>query len=94
MAALRAHRGELIDNLIEQHGGRIAITAGDSILMEFASAVDAVRCAIAMQEGMAARNASVALERRIEFRIGINVGDVLAQGDDLLGEGVNIAARP
>lgn len=93
IAAQRAHRAELIDPLIERHGGRIANTAGDSLLIEFPSAVEAVRCAIAMQEGMAIRNADIADNRRISYRIGINVGDVIAEGDDLLGDGVNVAAR-
>jgi TolB-like protein/class 3 adenylate cyclase len=93
LAALRAHRDELIDALIDQHSGRIANTAGDSILMEFPSAVEAVRCAITLQQGMAVRNQDVPTERRIEFRMGINVGDVVVHGDDLLGDGVNIAAR-
>ena len=93
LRALRAHRAELIDPLIEQHGGRIANTAGDSLLLEFPSAVDAVRCSIAVQEGIAERNGDREPDRRISFRIGINVGDVVAQGDDLLGDGVNIAAR-
>jgi len=93
LAALRAHRAELIDGEIARYGGRIANTAGDSMLIEFPSAVDAVRCAVSMQKGMAARNEAIAPERRIEFRIGINVGDVVPDGDDLLGDGVNIAAR-
>ncbi len=93
LRALRAHRTELIDPLIEQHGGRIANTAGDSLLLEFASAVDAVRCAIAFQKGMAERNVGIEWDRSIVFRIGINVGDVVAQGGDLLGDGVNVAAR-
>jgi adenylate cyclase len=93
LAALRAHRDGLIDELIGQHSGRVANTAGDSILMEFPSAVEAVRCAIAIQQGMEVRNNDVSPEDRIEFRIGINVGDVIVQGDDLLGDGVNIAAR-
>ena len=93
LRALRAHRAELIDPLIEQHGGRIANTAGDSLLLEFPSAVDAVRCSIAVQEGMAERNSAIDEGRRIAFRVGINVGDVIAQGGDLLGDGVNIAAR-
>ena len=75
------------------HGGRIANTAGDSLLIEFASAVDAVRFSIAMQEGLAERNRNIVEDRRVVFRIGINVGDVIAEGDDLLGDGVNIAAR-
>ena len=93
LRALRTHRAELIDPLIEQYGGRIANTAGDSLLLEFPSAVDAVRCSIAVQEGMLESNREVDADRRIEFRIGINVGDVVAQGNDLLGDGVNIAAR-
>ncbi len=93
ITALRSHRAQLLDGLVERHGGRVANTAGDSIVIEFPSAVEAIRCAIAVQRGMAARNDGVAPERRIQFRIGINVGDVVAQGDDLLGDGVNIAAR-
>ena len=93
LAAQRAHRAELVDPLIAEYGGRIANTAGDSLLIEFPSAVEAVRCSIAAQEGMAARNAGVPEDRRILYRIGINVGDVVAEGDDLLGDGVNIAAR-
>ena len=93
LTAQRAHRAELIDPLLEKHGGRVANTAGDSLLIEFPSAVEAVRCAVAVQEGMAARNADVAPDRRIEFRVGINIGDVVDQDGDLLGDGVNIAAR-
>jgi len=93
LRALRARRAELIDPLIEQHGGRIANTAGDSLLLEFPSAVDAVRCAIAVQESMAERNSDFEPDKQIRFRVGINVGDVVVQGDDLLGDGVNVAAR-
>ena len=93
LRAFREHRAELIDPLIEQHVGRIANTAGDSLLLEFPSAVDAVRCSIAVQEGMAQRNSDIEADRQIVLRIGINVGDVVAQGDDLLGDGVNVAAR-
>ena len=93
LRALRAHRKELIDGLIEEHGGRIANTAGDSLLLEFPSAVDAVRCAIAVQQGMAERNQDIEENHQILFRIGINVGDVIAEGNDLLGDGVNVAAR-
>jgi TolB-like protein/Tfp pilus assembly protein PilF len=89
----RAQRAELIDPLIAQHGGRIANTAGDSLLIEFPSAVEAVRCAVAVQDGMRARNATVPEDRRILYRVGINVGDVVSMGHDLLGDGVNIAAR-
>ena len=93
LTALRAYRTDLIDPLIATHKGRIANTAGDSLLIEFPSAVEAVRCAIALQDGMAARNADIADDRRILYRIGINVGDVVDQDGDLLGDGVNIAAR-
>jgi TolB-like protein/class 3 adenylate cyclase len=93
LQALRAHRSELIDRLLREHGGRIANTAGDSLLIEFASAVDAVRCSMAVQEAMVQRNADTPPEKRLNFRIGINVGDVIAEGEDLLGDGVNIAAR-
>ena len=93
LAARRAHRAELIDPLLARHGGRIANTAGDSLLIEFSSAVEAMRYAVAMQAGMRERNANVPAARRIEYRIGVNVGDVMAEGDDLLGDGVNVAAR-
>ena len=93
LTSLRAHRTEFIDPLLQQHNGRVANTAGDSLLIEFPSAVEAVRCALAMQEGMTSRNASISEDLRIEYRIGINVGDVVAEGDDLLGDGVNVAAR-
>ena len=93
LAAQRAHRNDLINPLLEKHNGRLANTAGDSLLVEFPSAVEAVRCALALQEGMIDRNAPVSQELRIEYRIGINVGDVVAEGDDLLGDGVNVAAR-
>ncbi len=90
---LRAHRRELIDPKIAEYRGRIANTAGDSLLIEFPSVVEALRCAIDMQQGMASRNSGKPVDRRIEFRIGINLGDVIAQEADLLGDGVNIAAR-
>ncbi len=93
LRALRAHRQELIDRLIDEHGGRIANTAGDSLLLEFPSTVDAMRSALAVQEGMAERNRDVEADHQIRFRIGINVGDVIAEGDDLLGDEVNVAAR-
>ncbi len=93
LRAQRAHRTELIEPLLEKYGGRVANTAGDSLLIEFPSAVEAVRFAVAMQEGMSARNSSGPEERRIQYRVGINVGDVVAEGEDLLGDGVNIAAR-
>lgn len=90
---LRALRRELIDPAIDEHHGRIVKTTGDGLLVEFASVVDAVRCAIAIQRGMARRNTEMSPEKRIHFRIGINLGDVVADGDDLLGDGVNVAAR-
>jgi class 3 adenylate cyclase len=92
LAALKRHRGELIDPEIREHRGRIVKTTGDGILVEFTSALDAVRCAVAVQRGMAATAAGLP-EERIEYRVGINVGDVLADGDDILGDSVNIAAR-
>jgi TolB-like protein/class 3 adenylate cyclase/tetratricopeptide (TPR) repeat protein len=93
IARLRALRRELIDPTIASHGGRIVKTTGDGILIEFASVVDAVRCAVEVQRGMASRNSDVAQDKRIEFRVGINLGDVVVEGDDLLGDGVNVAAR-
>jgi class 3 adenylate cyclase len=90
---LRALRRETIDPAIREHHGRIVKTTGDGLLIEFASVVDAVRSAIAIQRGITRRNTEVSPEKRIEFRIGINLGDVVAEGDDLLGDGVNLAAR-
>ena len=90
---LRAHRSELCDPAIERHRGHIANTAGDSILAEFGSVVDAVVCAVEIQRGMIARNAQVLPDQRMEFRIGINVGDVITDGTDIFGDGVNVAAR-
>src|SRR6185436_8002260 len=85
LAALKAHRKEVIDPLIAQHQGRIFKTTGDGLLIEFASIVDAVRCAVVIQQGIESRNANVDETRRIRFRIGINVGDVIAEGDDIFG---------
>src|SRR6202166_1371132 len=93
LAALKAYRRELIDPKISEHRGRIVKTTGDGALVEFASAVDAVRCALEIQRAMAGRNADVPDNRRIEFRIGINVGDVIIDEGDIYGDGVNIAAR-
>jgi adenylate cyclase len=90
LGALRGHRTELIDPLLTKYGGRIANTAGDSLLLEFPSVVDAVRCGVAMQKGLAERNKDIAEERRIQFRVGVNIGDVVVDGDDLLGDGVNV----
>ncbi len=91
--ALKAHRRELIDPAIASHHGRMVKTTGDGALLEFASVVDAVGCAVVIQRGMVSRNASVAEDLRIVFRIGINVGDIIIDGDDIFGDGVNIAAR-
>ena len=82
-----------MDGLIAEHGGRIANTAGDSVLAEFPSAVDAVQCAVAVQEKLAEASAGEPEDRRLQFRIGIHVGDVVVRGGDLLGDGVNVAAR-
>ena len=84
---------ELIDPKIAEHRGRIVKNTGDGLLAEFASVVDAVRCAVEMQRAMAERNAGTPPESRIEFRVGINLGDVIAEEHDIFGDGVNIAAR-
>ena len=90
---LKEHRRALFDPKIIEHRGRIVKTTGDGLLVEFASVVDAVRCAVDVQRGMAERNAEIAEERRLDFRIGINVGDIIIDGDDIYGDGVNVAAR-
>jgi TolB-like protein/class 3 adenylate cyclase len=90
---LKALRRELLDPKIAEHKGRIVKTTGDGMLVEFVSVVDAVRCAVVVQQAMPERNTSVAADNRIELRIGINLGDVIVEGDDLYGDGVNIAAR-
>jgi len=93
LASLRAHRRDFLDLKIAEHRGRIVKTAGDGLLIEFASAVDATRCALDVQQGMKERNISVPQDKRLEFRIGINVGDVIIEDNDIFGDGVNIAAR-
>ena len=93
LAALRAHRSELIDPLIAEHGGRIVKTMGDGLLLEFPSVVGAVKCAIDIQLGMATRNKLVEEDNRISFRVGVNLGDIAIDGDDIHGDGVNVAAR-
>jgi adenylate cyclase len=93
LAAFKALLRELIDPKIAEHRGRIVKTTGDGLLVEFASAVDAVRCAMEIQRAMTERSAKVSKDRRIEFRIGINVGDIIVDKDDIHGDGVNIAAR-
>jgi adenylate cyclase len=90
---LKALRRELVDPKIAAHHGRIVKTTGDGLLVEFASVVDAVRCAVEVQQAMPERNTGVAVDNRIELRIGINLGDVIVEADDLYGDGVNIAAR-
>jgi TolB-like protein/class 3 adenylate cyclase len=89
---LREHR-DVTDVLVAKHGGRIVKTTGDGLLLEFPSVVDAVECAVAVQAVMAERNEGVPQDRRMLFRIGINLGDILIEGDDILGDGVNVAAR-
>jgi adenylate cyclase len=90
---LMAHFGELINPKIGEHRGRVVKNTGDGLLAEFASLVDAVRCAVEVQRGVAERNEGTPPEKRIEFRIGINLGDVIAEGEDIFGDGVNVAAR-
>src|ERR1700688_1877979 len=94
LARLRGLRSDLIDPAIDAHNGRIVKRTGDGSIVEFRSVVDAVRCAIEVQNGLIERNAGVPEDRRIEFRVGIHVGDVVEESDgDLMGDGVNIAAR-
>ena len=93
LTKLKAHRRELIDPKIAEYGGRIVKTIGDGLLLEFRSVVDAVRCAVDVQKSMAERNVSVPPNERIEFRVGINIGDIIIDGDDIFGDGVNVAAR-
>ena len=93
LARLRTHRQELIDPAIAKNKGRIIKTTGDGMLVEFQSVTEAVQCAVEVQERMARRNADVAPARWLQFRIGINLGDVIVEGDDILGDGVNVAAR-
>jgi adenylate cyclase len=93
LARWRAHWDELIEPVIREHDGRVVRITGDGILAEFASVVNAVRCAVAFQRGMAERNADIAPDQRIAFRIGLNVGDVIIDRGDMWGEGVNVAAR-
>src|ERR1700747_1589591 len=89
---LREHR-KVTDALVTKHGGRLVKTTGDGVLLEFPSVVDAVECAVAVQGVMAERNEGIPQDRRMLFRIGINLGDILIEGDDILGDGVNVAAR-
>src|SRR3990167_1136903 len=93
LAALKALRAGIVDPAIAAHGGRIVKTTGDGLLVEFPSVVDAVRCVIEAQTAMAATGTDTPADRRIAFRIGINLGDIIIDGDDIFGDGVNIAAR-
>jgi adenylate cyclase len=93
LARLKAHRRELIDPKIAEYHGRTVKLTGDGALVEFPSVVGAVRCAVEIQRGMAERNAELPEEKRIEFRIGINIGDIISDGDDIYGDAVNVAAR-
>jgi adenylate cyclase len=90
---LKEHRAALLHPKVAEHRGRIVKTTGDGVLIEFPSVVDAVRCAVEMQLGMAERNADISVERRIELRMGINLGDIIIDADDIYGDGVNVAAR-
>jgi class 3 adenylate cyclase len=90
---LKAHLGELIEPKIAEHRGRVVKNTGDGLLAEFSSVVDAVRCAAEVQRAMADRNAETSEDKRITFRVGINLGDVIAEPDDIYGDGVNVAAR-
>ena len=92
LAQLKGHRQALVDPKIEEHR-RIVKTTGDGILVEFACVVDAVRCAVEVQREMSERNARSSVDKRIEFRVGINLGDIIIDDDDIYGDGVNIAAR-
>jgi TolB-like protein/class 3 adenylate cyclase len=93
LARLKAHRRELVDPTIREHRGRIVKTTGDGMLVEFASPVEAARCAVEVQRAMLDRNADIPVDKRILFRVGINLGDVIAEDGDLFGDGVNVAAR-
>ena len=93
LVRLRTIRGELIDPAIATHHGRLVKTTGDGLLVEFSSVVDALQAATEIQTGMAERSADLPVDTRIEFRIGLNVGDIVVEADDIFGDGVNIAAR-
>ena len=93
LAAVKADIVEIFEPGITSHRGRIFKTMGDAVLAEFASVVDAVRCAVELQRDLAKRNANTHADRRIEFRIGVNLGDVVTEGNDVFGDGVNVAAR-
>src|SRR5215472_13112734 len=90
---LRSIRAEVVDPKITEHRGRIVKTTGDGLLVEFASVVDAMRCATEIQNGMAKRNVDIDAKKHIELRVGINVGDIVVEDGDIFGDGVNVAAR-
>src|SRR5216683_7255805 len=92
LRSLSGHR-KIIDGLIDRHHGRFVNSAGDSVLAEFASVVEAVNCAVDIQTALKTENLSLPPERRMEFRIGVNLGDVMVEGDQIYGDGVNVAAR-
>jgi adenylate cyclase len=93
LARVKAHRIELAEPLIAEHHGRVVKLTGDGALVEFGSAVDAVECAVVIQKGIAEREGAEPEERRIRYRIGINIGDIVLEGGDIFGDGVNVAAR-
>src|SRR5215469_14696796 len=90
---LKAHRREFVDPKITEHSGRVVKNTGDGVLAEFPSVVDAVRCGAELQRAMIDREVGIAEDRRIRFRVGINLGDVIVEADDIFGDGVNVAAR-
>jgi adenylate cyclase len=93
LAALKTIRTDFINGKITEHQGRIVKLMGDGMLAEFPSVVNALACAVEVQRGMRDRNAGISQDQRIEFRIGVNLGDVIVEGDDIYGDGVNVAAR-
>src|SRR5262249_51443749 len=93
LAILKSRRSEILQPLVAKHHGRVVKLMGDGMLVEFASAVDAVECAVQLQEAMQAANSGLPEDRRIVLRVGINLGDVIVEGSDLYGDGVNVAAR-
>lgn len=93
LATFKRHRNELLDPKITDHKGRIVKVTGDGMLVEFPSVVNAVACAAEIQRNMRQRNEAVSVDRRIEFRIGVNLGDVIVEDDDIFGDGVNVASR-
>jgi adenylate cyclase len=93
LQALKSIRAELLDPTIAAHNGRLVKTTGDGLLVEFGSVIGALRCVTEVQAGMAERNATVPTDKRIEFRIGINMGDIVVEDGDIFGDGVNVAAR-